>query len=104
MTLGDITLPISGDEARGLALVFTPALARRLAELHAAFGSTNCIPVPSQLTDGRLMLGADLLTEVEPGGLLHAMWEAADKAVLLQAVEVVPIGDALSLLPLDGAT
>ena len=103
MTLNDITLPISGDEARGLALVFTPSLARRLAELHAAFGSTNCIPVPSQLTDGRLMLGADLLTEVEPGGLLHAMWQAADQAVLLQAVDVVPMAEALALLPADNA-
>ena len=103
MTLGDITLPISGDEARGLALVFTPSLARRLAELHAAFGSTNCIPVPSQLTDGRLMLGADLLAEVEPGGLLHAMWQAADQAVLLQAVDVVPMAEALALLPADNA-
>lgn len=104
MTLADLTLPLLLDDARGLALVFTPALAVRLAELHATFGSPNCVPVPRQLTDGRLMLGADLLTEVEPGGLLHAMWDAADKAVLLQAVEVVPIGDALSLLPLDGAT
>lgn len=99
MTLGDLALPISYENARGLALVFTPALAVRLAQLHAAFGSPNCRPAPRQLTDGRLMLGADLLTEVEPGGLLHAMWEAADKAVLLSSVEVIPWGDAVALLP-----
>ena len=47
------------------------------------------------------MLSADVLTEVEPGGLLHAMWEAADKAVLMEAVEVLPWADAVALLPAD---
>lgn len=99
MTLADITLPISYADASGLALVFSPQLAARLAELHAIHGSPNCVPVPRTLTDGRLMLTADILTEVMPGGLLHAMWQAADQAVLLPAVEVVPIADAVAMLP-----
>ncbi len=99
MTLGDLTLPISYAEARGLALVFAPQLAGRLAELHAAHGSPNCVPVPRAMTDGRLMLSADVLTEVMPGGLLHAMWEAADKQVLGQEVEVLPWADAVAMLP-----
>lgn len=99
MTLSDLTLPISDADAKGLALVFTPALAGRLAELHALHGSPNCVPMPRTLVDGRLMLCADILTEIEPGGLLHAMWEAADKAVLLPAVEVIPWADAVALLP-----
>lgn len=99
MTLGDLTLPISYEEARGYALVFTPQLAGRLAELHALQGSDKCRPVPRVMTDGRLMLSADVLTEVEPGGLLHAMWEAADKNVLNAAVEVLPWADAVALLP-----
>ena len=99
MTLGDLTLPLPIESARGYAMVFTTQLAQRLAELHAQHGSPNCVPVPRVLADGRLMLCADLLTEVMPGGLLHAMWEAADKAVLLPAVEVVPIADAVALLP-----
>jgi hypothetical protein len=101
MTLADITLPISDADAKGLALVFTPQLAGRLAELHAGHGSPNCVPVPRVLTDGRLMLCADVLTEVMPGGLLHAMWAAADQAVLLPSVEVIPWADALALLPPD---
>jgi hypothetical protein len=48
-----------------------------------------------------LMLSADVLTEVGPGGLLHAMWEAADKEVLAQAVTVMPWADAVALLPAD---
>lgn len=101
MTLADITLPISDAAAKQLALVFTPALAGRLAELHAQHGSANCVPMPRVLTDGRLMLCADVLTEVMPGGLLHAMWAAADQAVLLASVDVIPWADAVALLPPD---
>ena len=101
MKLSDLTLPIPYEDAKALALVFTPALAGRLAELHAEHGSGNCVPMPRTLTDGRLMLCADILTEVMPGGLLAGMWEAADKAVLLPAVEVIAWGDAVAMLPPD---
>ena len=101
MTLADLTLPISYDEARQYALVFTPQFAGRLAELHAEHGSPNCVPMPRVLTDGRLMLCADVLTEVMPGGLLHAMWAAADQAVLLTAVEVIPWAEAVAMLPTE---
>lgn len=99
MTLADLTLPIAYEDARQYALVFTPALAQRLGELHAQYGGDKCRPVPRVLTDGRLMLCADVLTEVTPGGLLAAMWAAADKEVLLPAVEVIPWDEAVALLP-----
>jgi len=99
MLLRDLSLPISDADARGLALVFSPALAARLGQLHAAYGSSNCVPVPSPLVDGRLMLGADVLTEVNPGGLLAAMWSAADQTILGAAVEVIPWGEAVAMLP-----
>lgn len=99
MLLRDLSLPITVPEARGLALVFTPALAVRLGQLHAAYGSTNCVPVPSPLIDGRLMLGADVLTEVRPGGLLAAMWANADQATLGASVEVIACDDAVAMLP-----
>jgi hypothetical protein len=101
MTLGDLTLPISYEDARQYALVFDVALAGRLGEIHAEHGSQKCVPMPRQMTDGRLMLCADVLTEIAPGGLLHAMWEAADKAVLNASVEVLPWADAVALLPAD---
>jgi len=101
MKLADLTLPISYADAKALALVFTPQLAARLAELHGEHGSANCVPMPRTLTDGRLMLSADVLTEIEPGGLLHAMWQAADQAVLGASVEVMPWADAVALLPPD---
>ena len=99
MTLADLTIPISYYDARQYALVFTPGIAARLAELHAIHGSPVCVPVPRVLTDGRLMLCADLLTEVGSGGLLHAMWQAADQAELLSSVEVLPWESAIALLP-----
>jgi hypothetical protein len=102
MTLADIAIPISYEDAKQLALVFTPQLAQRLAELHAEHGTTNCVPMPRVLTDGRLMLCADVLTEVGEGGLLQGMWEAADKAMLLPAVEVIPWDEAVALLPVEG--
>jgi hypothetical protein len=101
MTLSDLTLPINDADAKQLALVFTPQLAGRLATLHAQYGTPNCVPMPRVLTDGRLMLSADVLTEVMPGGLLHAMWIHADQAALLPAVEVIPWGEAVALLPPD---
>jgi hypothetical protein len=99
MLLRDLSLPISDTEARGLALVFPPALATRLGQLHAAYGSSNCVPVPSPLTDGRWMLCADVLTEVRSGGLLAAMWSAADQAVLGASVEVIAWGEAVAMMP-----
>ena len=101
MTLQDITFPIACEWGREHALLFSPALAQRLAELHAEYGRPDCIAMPARLTDGRLMLSADILTAVEPGGWLHEMWIHADMAVLLPAVEVVPIQDALALMPLQ---
>ncbi len=99
MTLQDITLPVTYAWGREHALLFSPALAQRLAELHAQYGRPDCVAMPVALTDGRLMLSADLLTAVEPGGWLHEMWQHADQAVLLPSVEVVPIADAVALMP-----
>lgn len=101
MTLADLSFPISYDDAQAWALVFASQLAPRLAELHNLHGSANAVPMPRALIDGRLMLSADILTEVMPGGLLCAMWEAADLSVLLPSVEVIPIADALALLPTE---
>ena len=99
MTLSDITLPVTYEWGCEHALLFTPQLAQRLAELHAEHGRPDCLASPVLLTDGRLMLTADILTATEPGGYLHEMWEAADKTILLPAVEVVPMAEALALLP-----
>ena len=93
MTLADVTFPVSLEWAKAHALVFDTSLAERLAELHAAHGTPNCWPIAAPVGDGRYYLHAEVLTEVLPGGLLHAMWSAADLAILMPNVEVVPLGD-----------
>ena len=99
MALADIELPITDAYGKSIALVFSTALAARLAELHAEYGSPNAVPYPRRLTDGKLMLCGDILTMVEKGGFLHGMWSHADMDVLLPNVEVIPWADALALLP-----
>lgn len=94
MTLSELALPIAYEKARQYALVFSPKLASRLAELHAMYGRPDCVAEPELLTDGRMMLCADLLTAIYPGGWLHGMWEAADKSVLLASVDVMPMSEA----------
>lgn len=101
MTLAEVEFPVAYEWGRQHALLFSPALAERLTELHAKHGRPDCIAKPRPLTDGRLMLAADILTATEPGGYLHAMWQHADMSILLPAVEVVPIADAVALLPPD---
>lgn len=99
MTLADLPLPITAEQGRGYALVFDATLAGRLAAVWRQFGSTNCVPTPSRLTDGRWMLCADILTEIGPGGLLERMWANVDQAAVMKAVEVMPWADAVALLP-----
>lgn len=99
MMLRDLSLPIADSDAKALALVFDGALAARLAAVHRLHGTTNLVPTPIRLTDGRWMVCADLLTEIHQGGRLHRCWVAADQSVLLDAVEVVPISDVAGLLP-----
>lgn len=99
MRLSELPLPISYDAAQQWALVFTDALAQRLAEVWQQHGSTACVPLPSRLTDGRWMLNADILTEIGPGGLLHEMWQNVDQSVVLAQVEVLPMAEAVALLP-----
>jgi hypothetical protein len=101
MTLADITLPITDAYGKSIALVFSPQLAARLAELHSQYGSDLAVPMTRTLTDGRLMLCGDILTMVEPGGFLHQMWSHADMSVLLPNVEVIPWEDAVALLPAE---
>lgn len=98
MTLADITLPISYEWGRDHALLFSDALAQRLAELHAQHGRSDCLVIPVRTTDGRWLLSADILTATEPGGYLHEMWQHADLSVLLPAVEVMPMADAVELI------
>jgi hypothetical protein len=98
MTLADITLPVSYEWGVAHALVFGIALAQRLAAVQGQHGDPRHVPAPRTLTDGRFMLTADILTECIPGGLVYGGFSQLD-AGRFDEIEVVPLADALALLP-----
>ena len=99
MTLAElITQPVSYETAKDLALVFSPELAAQLAAVQAEHGNPRHVASPVDLTDGRKMLCADLLTEIGPGGLYSGGF-AHLPAELFPSVEVLPMSEVLPLLP-----
>lgn len=99
MTLADlITQPISYESARDLAIMLTPDQAATLGAVQAQYGNPRHVAAPVPLTDGRLMLCADLLTETGPGGL-YAQGFAHLPAELFAQVQILPMADAIALIP-----
>lgn len=100
MTLADLAgrLPLSYAESVDLALVFGDSIAARLAEIQQAHGSPWLHVDPKRLTDGRWMASADLLTEVGPGGLLAEGFAQLNASRFVE-IEVVPMADAVALIP-----
>lgn len=98
MTLLDVTLPVTYQWGTDRALLFSAALAQRLASVQAEHGDPKHVPSPVALLDGRYMLSADILTECVPGGLVYGGFSHLD-ASRFDEIEVVPIADVLPLLP-----
>jgi len=97
MTLADL-LPLvptmAAADAKALALVFDQTGCDALQQAQPG-GQHRAAPV--QLTDGRWMLCADLLTEIHAGGLYAAAFARLPQDVFDQ-VEVMPWADAVALL------
>jgi hypothetical protein len=100
MTLSDLTLPVTYEWGVAHALLFDVALAQRLGEVQAEHGDPRHVPSPRLLTDGRYMLTADILTECLPGGLVYGGFSKLD-AERFDEIEVVPLADAVALLPVE---
>lgn len=99
MTLADLTSqPVSYETAKELAIVLTPEQAATLGAIQAQYGNPRHVAAPVPLIDGRLMLCADLLTETGPGGL-YAQGFAHLPAALFQQVKIIPMADAIALIP-----
>lgn len=98
MTLADLTLPVTYEWGAARALVFSAELAGRLAAIQAEHGDPRHVPAPRQLTDGRFLLAADILTECVPGGLVYAGFAHLD-ASRFNEIEVMPMEAAMALLP-----
>jgi hypothetical protein len=83
---------------RGYALVLSPELNTAFNAIQAGLGERQFEAQTRELTDGRFMLGADLLSEIGSGGMYYVGF-AAIPSELLDLVEVLPIAEALALLP-----
>ena len=90
-------LPLPYTYAVQWGLVFDAALADRLAEVQAENPSQHYAR-PTLLTNGSYLLGGDLLSEVGPGGL-YAQGFAKLDAQRFDEILVVPLADALELIP-----
>ena len=99
MTLADIiTQPASYETARDLAIILTPDQAATLGTIQSQYGDPRHVAAPVPLVDGRLMLCADLLTETGHGGL-YAQGFAHLPAELFPQVQILPMADAIALIP-----
>lgn len=83
---------------RGLALILPPELQATLAAVQAGLPARICVAQAMPLTDGRFMLGADLLSEIGPGGLYFEGFGQLPQTAF-PLVEVVPMASAISLRP-----
>ena len=87
------------EELRDLALVFNSSLKNILESTQETFESKHKAS-PVELTDGRFMLCADLLTEIRSRGLYSQGFRLLD-ADLFTQVEIIPMEQAASLLPVS---
>jgi len=90
------------DTLRGLALVLSPELHATLTTVQDSLPDRACRAQALELEDGRFMLGADLLSEIGPDGLYsEGFGQLPPEALPL--VDVMPISEALALLPVEEA-
>ena len=85
-------------EAKSYALVFDQAAHDALLAAQAERQEAQHRAAPVQLTDGRWVLCADLLTEIQSGGI-YADGFALLPAELFEQVEVMCWNDVVALLP-----
>jgi hypothetical protein len=102
MTLLDLlqTLPQPYEVLHEQALVFGAGPLQALADARAQRPNAQHQAAPVALTDGRWMLCADLLTEINSGGLYADGFQLLDPA-LFREVDVIPMADAVALLPVS---
>lgn len=89
----------SYEELKALALVFNSSLKNILEATQETFQSKHKA-APVELTDGRFMLCADLLTEIHPEGLYAQGFGMLDSNLFSQ-VEVISMEEASALIPVS---
>jgi hypothetical protein len=100
MTLADLTIPMPWADCKDLALVYPYGIAVALYHVQAEHGDPRHVPAGRELVDGRWMLNGDVLSEVGEGGILAGAAQYITPE-MMEAVEVIPLAEALALLPPD---
>lgn len=100
MTLADLLAsPRPLTELQTLALLFSAELRDRLVAVQSEYGRPEFTVFPAgPTTDGRYYHCADILAEVQPGGIYGAGFAHLD-ASRFDEVQVVPLADAVALIP-----
>lgn len=98
MLLSDLTLPMAWSDCKDIALVYPYEVAVTLYGVQQEHGDPRHVPAGRQLTDGRWMLCGDVLSEVGEGGILAGAFAYITKE-MMGKVEVLPLSEALALLP-----
>jgi hypothetical protein len=98
MTVADLLprLPLALQECKAYGLVFSAELAARLQAVQAEHPQ-QFVVVPMPLIDGRFYVWGGILSEV-PTGLYAVPFSHLD-ASRFDEIDVVPVADALALLP-----
>jgi len=89
----------SYEELKNLALVFKSSLKEILESTQETFNNQHKAS-PVELTDGKFMLCADLLTEIQLGGLYSQGFGLLDNDLFAQ-VEVISMEEASAFLPVS---
>jgi hypothetical protein len=99
MTLSELmaNMPPPADLAN-LALVFSSELKDRLIEVQTEYGDPLRTACPAELSDGRWMHQASILTACLPGGIYAAGFSRLD-AGRFGEINVIGYAEALALLP-----
>jgi hypothetical protein len=98
MLLSELTLPVPYADCKDLALVYPYEIAVALYGVQEEHGDPRHVPAGRQLTDGRWMLCGDVLSEVGEGGILAGGFAFVTPG-MMQQIEVIPLADAVALLP-----
>lgn len=100
MTLAELlSLSLTTEQLKGLALVFSRELRDRLIAVQAEHGSPTFTVFPAGPTyDGRFYHSADIVAEVAPGRMYGKGFSHLDSSRFSE-VEVMTIDDAVAMMP-----
>jgi len=98
MLLSELTLPVPYADCKELAMVYPYEVAVLWYTIQQEHGDSRHVASGRQLTDGRWMLGGDLLSELYPGGIIGWACEYLTPEIMAQ-IEVVPLSEVAALLP-----